>query len=531
MLLDGEDIYDPARRPIESRRRIGMVFQKANPFPTMSVYDNVLAGLKLTGRTAASKGGADDLVEHSLRSAGLWDEVKARLGTPGSSLSGGQQQRLCIARALAVRPDVLLMDEPCSALDPTSTRRVEETIRAIAGEVTVVIVTHNMQQAQRVSDTLRVLPRGRGRSPATSSSRARPPRSSRTRATSAPPTTSTAGSDEPRHGHAAHCAAAGAGAPDRSRCRPTRSDRVFVLGARASAVATLVVMGLIGLFLLIGALPALKQQGWSFLTESQWLPEAGPSASPSLLWGTILIGLFALIVAVPVAFGAALFISEYAPRSLKKPLITLVDLMAAVPAVIYAIWALFFLQAQLLTVAQWLSVHFGGVLPFLRVNVPDSPSSYTSSAFIAGIAVGFVVLPTMTSVMREVFSQAPIGEREGAIALGATRWGMIRAGRPAVRPGRHHRRHHARPRPGARRDDRGLRDHLADVRVHDPPLRERHQHDRGAHRVRYSESSGVALSGLLGAGLVLFAFTLVINTLAGIVGQPVALRRGDGDLR
>ncbi|MGZ4466048.1 MAG: phosphate ABC transporter ATP-binding protein [Nocardioides sp.] len=147
--LDGEDIYDPARRPIDSRRRIGMVFQKANPFPTMSVHDNVLAGLRLTGRKPRDSG---DLVEHSLRSAGLWDEVKTRLGTPGSSLSGGQQQRLCIARALAVRPDVLLMDEPCSALDPTSTRRVEETIRQVAGQVTVVIVTHNMQQAQRVSD-------------------------------------------------------------------------------------------------------------------------------------------------------------------------------------------------------------------------------------------------------------------------------------------------------------------------------------------------------------------------------------------
>ena len=149
VLLDGADIYDPARRPIESRRRIGMVFQKANPFPTMSVYDNVLAGLSLTGQKAENK---DEIVEHSLRSAGLWDEVKTRLGTSGSSLSGGQQQRLCIARALAVRPDVLLMDEPCSALDPTSTRRVEETIRQIADEVTVVIVTHNMQQAHRVSD-------------------------------------------------------------------------------------------------------------------------------------------------------------------------------------------------------------------------------------------------------------------------------------------------------------------------------------------------------------------------------------------
>jgi phosphate transport system ATP-binding protein len=151
VLIDGEDIYSPTMPPIESRRRIGMVFQKANPFPTMSIHDNVLSGLKLAGRKV---GGADagDLVEHSLRSAGLWDEVRNRLGVPGGSLSGGQQQRLCIARALAVSPDVLLMDEPCSALDPTSTRRVEETIAAIAHEVTVVIVTHNMQQAHRVSD-------------------------------------------------------------------------------------------------------------------------------------------------------------------------------------------------------------------------------------------------------------------------------------------------------------------------------------------------------------------------------------------
>jgi phosphate transport system ATP-binding protein len=149
--LDGEDIYDAARRPLESRRRIGMVFQKANPFPTMSIHDNVVSGLALTGRKLRARE-TDALVEQSLRSAGLWDEVRNRLDAPGASLSGGQQQRLCIARALAVRPDVLLMDEPCSALDPTSTRRVEETIRAVADEVTVVIVTHNMQQAQRVSD-------------------------------------------------------------------------------------------------------------------------------------------------------------------------------------------------------------------------------------------------------------------------------------------------------------------------------------------------------------------------------------------
>jgi len=148
VLLDGTDIYAPAARPTDSRRSIGMVFQRPNPFPAMSIYDNVVSGLKLTGRKARK---ADDLVEVSLRRAGLWPEVYKRLHVPGGELSGGQQQRLCIARALAVSPSVLLMDEPCSALDPTSTRRIEETIAEIASDVTVVIVTHNMQQAQRVS--------------------------------------------------------------------------------------------------------------------------------------------------------------------------------------------------------------------------------------------------------------------------------------------------------------------------------------------------------------------------------------------
>ncbi len=148
VLLAGQDIYHPSQRPQQVRRRIGMVFQKPNPFPAMSIYDNVLSGLKLAGIKVRDK---DSLVESCLRRAGLWDEVRTRLSTPGGSLSGGQQQRLCIARSLAVSPDVLLMDEPCSALDPTSTRRVEETIAEISSQVTIVIVTHNMQQAQRVS--------------------------------------------------------------------------------------------------------------------------------------------------------------------------------------------------------------------------------------------------------------------------------------------------------------------------------------------------------------------------------------------
>ncbi|MBU2696547.1 phosphate ABC transporter ATP-binding protein [Nocardioides sp. WV_118_6] len=149
--LDGEDIYDPDRRLTDARRAIGMVFQKPNPFPAMSIQDNVLAGLSLVG-SRLRKSEREDLVEESLTRAGLWLEVRDRLRQPGSALSGGQQQRLCIARSLAVRPRVLLMDEPCSALDPTSTRVVEETIREIGSQVTIVIVTHNMQQAARVSD-------------------------------------------------------------------------------------------------------------------------------------------------------------------------------------------------------------------------------------------------------------------------------------------------------------------------------------------------------------------------------------------
>src|SRR3954469_5255726 len=149
--LDGEDIYASGVDPVNVRRTIGMVFQKPNPFPTMSIYDNVVAGLRLRGRV--SKAGLDDVVEKSLRGSNLWEEVKDRLGRPGTSLSGGQQQRLCIARATAVEPQVLLMDEPCSALDPISTLAIEDLMQQLKEKYTIVIVTHNMQQAARASDT------------------------------------------------------------------------------------------------------------------------------------------------------------------------------------------------------------------------------------------------------------------------------------------------------------------------------------------------------------------------------------------
>ncbi len=150
VLLDGESIYGEQVDPVLVRRKIGMVFQKPNPFPTMSIYDNVAAGIKINGLRRGRD--LDELVEDSLRRAALWDEVKDKLNQSGSALSGGQQQRLCIARALAVEPEVLLMDEPCSALDPIATLAIEDLIRQLAPNVTIVIVTHNMQQASRVSD-------------------------------------------------------------------------------------------------------------------------------------------------------------------------------------------------------------------------------------------------------------------------------------------------------------------------------------------------------------------------------------------
>ena len=149
VLLDDFDIYDPAVDVVAVRRAIGMVFQKPNPFPTMSVFDNVAAGLRLTTRKA---GDLQHRVESALRGAGLWDEVSDRLSEPGAGLSGGQQQRLCIARSLAVEPEVILMDEPCSALDPIATLKIEELIDQLKRRVTIVIVTHNMQQAARVAD-------------------------------------------------------------------------------------------------------------------------------------------------------------------------------------------------------------------------------------------------------------------------------------------------------------------------------------------------------------------------------------------
>jgi phosphate transport system ATP-binding protein len=151
VVIDGHSIYDHNVDPVEVRRMVGMVFQRPNPFPTMSIYENVLAGIRLNNKSI-KKRDADNIVEKALKGANLWNEVHDRLNKPGASLSGGQQQRLCIARAIAVEPEVLLMDEPCSALDPISTSAVEDLIHELKSEYTIVIVTHNMQQAARVSE-------------------------------------------------------------------------------------------------------------------------------------------------------------------------------------------------------------------------------------------------------------------------------------------------------------------------------------------------------------------------------------------
>ena len=212
----------------------------------------------------------------------------------------------------------------------------------------------------------------------------------------------------------------------------TGADRVFRGLARTSGATVITVMSLVGLFLAFRGAQALDVAGLSFLTTAAWQPDAGNFGIAAVLVGTLLIALVAIVVAFPLAIATALYISEYAPARLQRTLISLVDLMAAVPSVVYGLWGLFLLQGQALGVARWLSTWFGW-LPGFSVDGADpgdplaTPTVYTSSTFIAGLVVGLMVTPLACSVMREVFTRAPVGEREGALALGSTRWGMIRS--------------------------------------------------------------------------------------------------------
>ncbi len=301
--------------------------------------------------------------------------------------------------------------------------------------------------------------------------------------------------------------------------RRGRGDRVFHGVTSLSGVVVLAIMGAVGLFLSIQATQALRSTGLSFLTTAEWQPDRGKFGIAAVLVGTVLIALVAVVIALPISLGAALFITEVAPTWLRSTLVAVVDLMAAVPSVVYGLWGLFLLQGQIIGLSHWLNGWFGWI-PFFDVAGanPGSPLSsmtvYTASTFVAGMVVAMMVMPIQCVVMREVFSQVPIGEREGAFALGSTRWGMIRVvalpfGRGGIIGG---------TMLGL---GRALGETIAVVLIISPRFDVNfHILEAGSNSVsslianRYSESSGFGLSALMAAGLALFAVTLVVNFTA-----------------
>jgi phosphate transport system permease protein len=304
---------------------------------------------------------------------------------------------------------------------------------------------------------------------------------------------------------------------------------VFRGVARTGGLVVLAIMLLVGTFLTIEALPAIRLAGFRFLTTQAWDPAGNNFGVAGVLVGTVLIGLVAVSVAVPLAVGTSLYISEYAPRRIRPVLINLVDLMAAVPSVVYGIWGLYLLQPRLLVdgdqgdgLPRWLTTYFGWI-PLFRVDGYDprdpmsSPTALTASTFVAGLVVAMMVTPIVASVMREVFSQAPVGEREGAFALGATRWGMIRAvvlpfgrggmvGGTMLGLGR------------ALGETIGVFLVISMVYVIQPHILQNGGGSISALiALRYSEDAGVGLAGLMAAGLVLFVMTLIVNFGAGLI--------------
>ncbi|KQV09833.1 MULTISPECIES: phosphate ABC transporter permease subunit PstC [unclassified Kitasatospora] len=310
--------------------------------------------------------------------------------------------------------------------------------------------------------------------------------------------------------------------PDQDRPRRisspvSRGDRVFRAGLTAAGLSVFLIMGLIAFFLLLRGGEALKVTGWSFLTEQRWNTGAHQFGIASVLPNGALIALVALLISVPVALGTAVFISEYAPVRLRAALISLIDLMAAIPSIVYGLWGLVFLQPRIVGLSRWLSNHLGDWVPFLKVRRGDITVSYTSSTFIAGVVVSLMIIPIVTSLSREVFSQAPQGEREGAYALGSTRWGMVRTvvlpfGRGGV--------------IGAVMlgFGRAMGETIAVALIISPAfVFKGHLLENGANSIsalialRYSESDELSLSALMAAGLVLFALTLLVNLAAGVI--------------
>jgi phosphate transport system permease protein len=295
----------------------------------------------------------------------------------------------------------------------------------------------------------------------------------------------------------------------------TPADRAFRLLCLAAGMITLVILTLIGAFLFSRSLDALRAAGWHFFTTESLppLPIAGqPFGIAALIFGTVEISVIALIMAVPVSIATALFITEYAPRRMRQPLVSIVELLAAVPSLIYGLWGFFFLQPRMVGVSDWLNAH----LSFIPVFKVDE-KLFTSSPFIASTVLALMIVPIATAVMREVFSQAPPGEKEGALALGATRWGMIRAvvlpfGTGGMVGG------------SMLALGRALGETIAVAIIISPIFTiSPHILQSGGNTIpativlRFSESSGLALSVLMAAGLTLFVITLVVNVLASLI--------------
>ena len=307
--------------------------------------------------------------------------------------------------------------------------------------------------------------------------------------------------------------------PRKIKGRKDAGDRVFHGGTLLTGVVVLAIMAGVGVFLSVEATDALRSQGLDFLTTSEWEPERGRFGIAAILIFTVLIAAVAVAVAVPVSMGTALFITDIAPARFRSWLVAGVDLMAAVPSVVYGLWGLYFLQGLVVPISRWISTWFGWI-PIFSVEGADpssplaSASVYTTSTFLAGLVVAMMVMPIQCSVMREVFSQVPVGEREGAFALGATRWGMIRiVSLPFARGGII---------GGTMLGlGRALGETIAVLLIISPVFEIRFRIlEAGSNSVsslialRYAEATDFSLSALFAAGLALFAMTLVVNFTA-----------------
>jgi phosphate transport system permease protein len=293
-----------------------------------------------------------------------------------------------------------------------------------------------------------------------------------------------------------------------------RTDRVFRASSRAASAFVLVLMALIFLFLLTRGWSALHRAGWGFFTRSQWNPEGGTFGIAAALFGTVLIAGIGVVLAVPVSIGAALFLVEYSPRRFRRPLNSLVDLLAAIPSLIFGLWGKATLMPRAINVAHWLTTHLGFVPLFATKT-----SLYTTSTFIAGIVVAIMIVPICTAVMREVFSQAPVGEKEGALALGSTKWGVIRTvvlpfGRGGVIGG------------SMLGLGRALGETIAVTLIISPsfdlhtlarPLESGGNSIASLIALKWFESGDFGQSALIAAGLVLFIMTLGVNALASTI--------------